>query len=511
MKKTWTTTLFAAGLLMLAGQLLAQSPAELRGLGAITVNVLKAQEDFLASPLMEGRYSSEKGAVLASDYIASMFGVYGIQPAGDAKSYFQNFNLVRYSHPQNEAMEIAFGGNTYMPTPNVDYYIKSRRVLNSFRIDADVVYVGYGVYLPEFCLDNYGKADVKGKVVVLFPYSEEILKSDVFKSKTLTSKQKQDILDNATNEAKRRGAAAVVYVINGSELTNSVPYIGKARNVAEDILALPNDSTSVAPVAFNLSSVFLRGALASVGVSDDKLPAFTAAKAATIKMHIKVKGDVTGGELCKVRNVVGVIPGEDTTRCIVVGAHYDHYGLWGTMLFPGADDNASGTVGVLTMAKAFKESGIKPKVSIVFGLWTCEEKGLWGSTYYSRNPYIAMDKTQLYINYDMIGRSYPKDTLSREVSFFYYEKEPSIKEVTEKTNAELGSILSLRSRPSLGGPGSRSDHGPFSVHGVPFIGWMAAFHEDYHTPNDTPDKIDYKKMQKIVKLGFLNLVRFSTM
>lgn len=307
MKKKSIATLFTIGLLLCGGSLLAQSPAEQRGLDAITVGVLKAQEDFLASPMMEGRYSTEKGAVLASDYIAAMFGVYGIQPAGDARSYFQTFNLVRYSHPQNEAMEIASGGNTYMPTPNVDYYIKSRRVLNSFRIDADAVYAGYGLYLPEFGLDNYGKVDVKGKVVVLFPYGEEILKSDIFKSKTLTPRQKQDILDNATNEAKRRGAAAVVYITNGSEVTNTVPYIGKARNVAEDILALPNDSTSVAPVAFNLSSVFLRNALSSVGVNADKTPAYTAAKAVALKMRIKIKGDVPCGELCKVRNVVGVI------------------------------------------------------------------------------------------------------------------------------------------------------------------------------------------------------------
>ena len=509
MKKR-TTALLALGLLLFGEPLLAQSPAEQRGLDAITVNALKAPLDFLASPLMEGRYSTEKGAVLASDYIASLLGVYGIQPAGDGKTYFQTFNVVRCMHPQNEAMELAFGGNTFMPTPNVDYYIKSRRVLNSFRIDADVVYAGYGLYLPEFGLDSYGKVDVKGKVVVLFPYGEEILKSDIFKSKTLTPRQMQAVMDNASSELKRRGAAAAVYITNGSELTNSVPHMGKARNFLEDIVALPNDSTSVAPIAFNLSNVFLRKALATAGVTADQAPAYAADKAVAIKMHMKVKGDVTGGELCKVRNVVGVIPGEDTTRCIVVGAHYDHLGLWDGALYTGADDNASGTVGVLTMAKALKESGIKPKVSIVFGLWTCEEKGLWGSTYYSRNPYIAMDKTQLYINYDMIGRSYPKDTLSREAYFFYYEKQPSIKEITEKTNAEMGNILSLRSRASLGGPGSRSDHGPFSVHGVPFIGWMAAFHDDYHTPNDTPDKIDYRKLQKVAQLGFLNLVRFST-
>ncbi len=494
---------------LVATTVFAQSPAEQRGLDAITVGVLKSQVDFLAPPFMEGRYSTEKGAVLASDYIASMFGVYGIQPAGDGKTYFQNFNLVRYQHPKNETMEIAVGNTLLMPTPNVDYYIKSRRVLNSFRIDADAVYAGYGLYLPEYGIDSYGRVDVKGKVVVLFPYGDEILKSDNLRMVTLTPKQKQDIMDNAAVEAKRRGAAAVVYVVNESELTNTVPHIGKATSVAEDILALPNDSTSVAPVMFNVSRVFLRNALATLGVSVDKMPSIEAAKAIPTKMRIRVGGDVTG-ELCKVRNVVGVIPGEDTTRCMVVGGHYDHYGLWNGVLFPGADDNASGTVGVLTMAKAYKESGIKPKVSIVFGLWTCEEKGLWGSTYYTRNPYIAMNKTTLYINYDMIGRSYPKDTLSRDASFFYYEKEPSIRTITEKTNAELGNTLNLRARSSLGGPGSRSDHGPFSVHGVPFIGWMAAFHTDYHTPNDTPDKIDYNKMQKIVKLGLLNLIRFST-
>lgn len=485
-----------------------QTAQEKRGLDAISVGVLKAQEDFLASHWMEGRYSTEKGAMLASDYIASMLGVYGVLPAGDGGTYFQSFGLVRYSHPANEEMSISNSGKVLLPTPNVDYYIKTKRVQNSFRIDADAVFAGYGLYLPKYGIDCFGKIDVRNKVLIVKDFGSDIFKMEAFKDRKLDPKEKQAILDNAALEAKRRGAVAIVYYSNGSELTNSIPYIGKARSVAEDNLALPSDSTSTQVIAFALSSVYLRDAMKDYGVDIDRVGDKGLLGAVSTSIRFKMRGDVTG-EVCKVRNVVGMIQGEDTTQTIVVGAHYDHYGLWGTTLYPGADDNASGTVGVLTMAKAFKESGIKPKVNVVFGFWTCEEKGLWGSTYYCRNPFKPMRSTKLYVNYDMIGRSSAKDTLSREATYFYYEKKPMIDSITKQTNDELGGLLSLRARPTLGGLASRSDHGPFSVRGVPFMGWMTAFHDDYHQPTDTPDKIDYKKLQKVVQLGFINILRFG--
>lgn len=484
----------------------SQTPSIERGVAAITVSTLKAQEDFLASGWMEGRYSTEKGAMLASDYIASMLGVYGLTPAGDGNSYFQNFNLIRYAHPSNERMEVVTGSTSIMPTPNIDYYIKTRRVQSSFRIDGEVVYAGFGLFLPQYGIDSYGKMDIKGKVIVVHPLTDAMLKNPLFGKRELSFQEKASILSNTDTEAKRRGAAAVVYVMSESEIANTIPHIGKATNVAEDILGLPSDTLSVQPLAFNLSRVYLRSALSGINV--EAAPSNLNIKATATKVRIRIAGDAAG-EICRVRNVLGVVKGEDTTRCVVVGAHYDHYGLWGSTLFPGADDNASGTVGVLTMAKALKESGIKPKISILFALWTCEEKGLWGSTYYTRNPYIAMANTQMYVNYDMIGRSLPKDTLSREASFFYYDKDTTLKSETLKLNIEMGSPLSLRARPTSGGPGSRSDHGPFSMYKIPFIGWMTAWHTDYHQPSDTPDKIDYIKMQKVVKIGFLNLLRYA--
>lgn len=484
----------------------AQTAAEQRGLDAITIQTLKAQEEFLASPLLEGRYCIDRGAFVASDYIASMLGVLGLQPAGDKQTYFQSFNIFRYFRPSNELMEISSGGKTVMPLANADYYTQTRRVQNSFRIDADAVFAGYGLFLPAYGVDSYGKLDVKGKVVVLYPTTESMLKGAPWDSKNLTPTDKQAILSNALSEAKRRGAAAIVYIKTESEVANNIPKSGKPAGPVEDIIALPHDSTTVAPLEFAVSRAFLREPMAAAGISVDAAPSITA-KPSITKVHFKISGDATC-ETYKVRNVIGVVKGEDTTRCVVVGAHYDHLGLWGSTLYPGADDNASGTVGVLTMAKALKESGIKPKVNVVFGFWTAEEKGLWGSTYYTRNPYIPMASTSMYINYDMIGRSMPKDTLSLEASFFYYQNDTTIKTKALSVNQKLGNPLSLKARPTLGGPGSRSDHGPFSMYKVPFMGWMTAFHTDYHQPTDTPVKIDYVKMQKVVKVGFLNLLSY---
>lgn len=488
--------------------LFAQSGDVQKGLDAITKQVLRSQVDFLASPWMEGRYSTEKGARLASDYLSSMMGVYGLLPAGDNSTYFQTFNLFRYSHPQNETMEIFDSGVTLRPTANADYYIKDRRVASSFDVSGDLLFVGYGLNLPEYGITNYGNTDVRGKVLILYPFNEKMLNAAPFSKVSLSGADKQRIMDNTAAEAKRRGAAAIIYIMSESEVANTSPHIGKPTCVAEDILALPTDSVDNKPISFVLSRTYLRKAFERSNLNIDKPTNLFSAVAVNLKVKVRLKGDVNG-EACQVRNLLGLIPGKDTTQCIIIGGHYDHYGLWDGKLFPGADDNASGTVGVLTLAKAFKESGIKPKVTLIFALWTAEEKGLWGSTYYTRNPYLPMNKTCLYINYDMVGRSAATDSLSRNASVFYYEKDSTLKTVTLQSNSELGNLLSIRTRPTMGGPGGRSDHAPFSLYHVPFIGWMTAFHADYHQPTDTPDKIDYVKMQKVLKVGFVNLVKFQ--
>jgi Zn-dependent M28 family amino/carboxypeptidase len=188
---------------------------------------------------------------------------------------------------------------------------------------------------------------------------------------------------------------------------------------------------------------------------------------------------------------------------IVLGAHYDHLGMHDGYIWNGADDNASGTVGVMTIAKAFMSTGIKPEKTIVFAAWTGEEMGLLGSSYFVQNPIKPLENILININFDMISRDSKSDTLKNKCSMGYLKNYTFLEELTDQNNESYGLGLDLRYWKSEGGRGG-SDHAPFSEKGIPFCFFIAGFTTDYHQPTDEVEKVNFDKMSKIIKLGFLN-------
>lgn len=484
----------------------AQDAATQKGLDAITTSAISAHVGFLASPLLEGRYTSERGAALASEYIATMFTHYGVSPAGDRvngkRGYFQSFDLYRYSAPTNQRMSIESAAGTVVPTPDADYLIANRRLTNGFSLAGEVVYVGYGLCLPELGIDSYGKQDIKGKLVVVLPLTKERLMASPIAAKGLSNEKISSILNNQESELTKRKPAAIIYLRTSTEIAEKRPHRGPVTSSFDDVMGIPAEAYNAPILRVSLSKAMISSALKQSGVEVDA-PLDARFKAVQTRIKISLSGDITATPL-KDRNVLGMVAGEDTTRCIIVGAHYDHHGMFNGVLYPGADDNASGTAGIMMLAKALKESGIKPKVNIIFALWTGEEKGLIGSTYYARNPIFPLDRTGMYVNYDMIGRNAAEDTARLRAHFFFLDKLPRIKEIVEANNAKLGGILRLSNAPTEGG--YWSDHGPFYERNVPFMGWAAGNHPDYHKPTDTADKIDPEKIQRITKLSFLNML-----
>jgi Zn-dependent M28 family amino/carboxypeptidase len=221
-------------------------------------------------------------------------------------------------------------------------------------------------------------------------------------------------------------------------------------------------------------------------------------------------------------NVLGYIEGSDPElkkEAVVIGAHLDHLGRRGDYIFNGADDDGSGSVGVMEIAEAFAKNPVKPKRSVVFALWTGEEKGLLGSRYYVANPFI--EKTAVNLNLDMISRVYDKDRLAmmsrrwgaevgkeilekidvkRYVSFSFDANTPVIGDVIRENNNYVGLHMNIReSEEATGG----SDHAPFGQAKIPWAFWIAAMTEDYHQPSDTVDKVDANLMQRIIRLTYL--------
>ena len=226
----------------------------------------------------------------------------------------------------------------------------------------------------------------------------------------------------------------------------------------------------------------------------------------------KVKTEVVN---CK--NVIGYVEGSDPKlkeELVVVGGHLDHLGKRSGMIFNGADDDGSGCVGVAELAEAFALLKEKPKRTVVFCMWTAEEHGLYGSRYFTEHPLKPIKNIIHYLNYDMIGRNAEdKEENRNSVNCTISAEAPELKDITDRNIDLLNSMgdtpdVRIRVRKNVSGG---TDYTYFSRNDVPVIGFITGFHPDYHQMTDHVDKINFEKMEKIVKLGFLNMYEIANM
>ena len=217
-------------------------------------------------------------------------------------------------------------------------------------------------------------------------------------------------------------------------------------------------------------------------------------------------------------NVIGMLEGSDPElrkETIVFSAHYDHDGASDSAIFPGADDNGSGTVGVVELARAFAGASRRPKRTLLFAVFAAEERGLLGSYYYAAHPLRPLETTRAVINFDMIGRnetpsaqtegliSIDADT-TNELNLIGTINSPDYREVVEAANRRVGLKLNYKwDRDAALNIFQRSDQYPFALHDIPAVWWFTGFHPDYHQSSDTVEKINFVKMEKIVRLAYL--------
>ncbi|HAN79231.1 MAG TPA: hypothetical protein DCQ31_16420, partial [Bacteroidales bacterium] len=203
-------------------------------------------------------------------------------------------------------------------------------------------------------------------------------------------------------------------------------------------------------------------------------------------------------EILNVRNVLGIIRGVDTTKTIVIGAHYDHLGIQNGRTYYGADDNASGTSGMLALAKVWKQSNNKPPCNLVFAAWTGEEIGLFGSEYFVHTLGANTNQILLYINMDMISRSAPEDSLQNQLSIGTRSQDVQLKQITNTGNTLLKQPFQLDLWDVNGYSGS--DYASFTAKNIPVMTFFSGFQTDYHTPRDVYAKVDLKKMTEVLNL-----------
>ncbi len=520
----------------LLGGLSSQAQSVEEAIKTINESSLKAQLNFLASDWMEGRESDTRGAFMAGDYIASMLQVFGIEPCGDMEytfpfagqrgvrpeakpSYFQKFNIIKYKMSDKQSFSLVREVNGARLVKNFDYGIDYNLsgIETDTEIDAPVVFVGYGVKNDSLKYNDFAKVNVRGKIILRFDGYPG------FRDTTSNSYKKLKFSNLWSDKEKWALEAGAIGVINLSTFQNkefgkvhNLPLRYESGEIESDaapekyydkkaVLAIDSLKRSLPAIRTSARLQNELTALINIDIFSFEVDAKNNLQSASKEIsgvRIGLKSGIES-ELVTVRNVLGMIEGVNKNEFIVVGAHYDHLGKYNGYIFNGADDNGSGTVGVLSIARALKATGKKPEKTIIFAAWTAEEKGLLGSEYFVKN-FSGVYRIGLNVNFDMIGRSSVKDTVGNKCGIEYTKIYSGFQELSKKFVNDNGLNLDVKYTGSEK-PSGGSDYAPFAEKEVPVISFAAAMHPDYHQPTDDVAKIEWKKMADIIKLGFLNI------
>jgi hypothetical protein len=501
-----------------------QNPAVERGLQAITEQTIKAQMSFLSSDWMEGREAGEKGEFLAADYIASMLESYGIKPAGDylsgkgsgnssdkiRRSYFQNFILLKTTPGEEQVLKIKSSNDKMVKsvnlTCNVDFTCNIPD--HSEEIEAPVVFAGYGYIDDNIRYSDFKTLDVKGKCIL------KISGFPKFVNDTLRKEKEASLRSGMETRYKSMGiigiiefepAVTVVGRPDKKDFMNMSPAEGAVqRGRPRFHYSIPGLKMSENPVKIEVSARAAGEILNGTGIDlDDYMGKADRNEENTIpdlkNKSIYFRTTVKTSQVA-VRNILGIVEGKNPEKVIVLGAHYDHIGMGNGYIWNGADDNGSGTVGVMTIAKALTATGEKPEHSLIIALWTAEEEGLLGSRYFIRHPVVPITSLKLNMNFDMISR-YMADDEPRKVTMTYTNTFPRFRDITEINLKKYRIDLLVDFQPSNDPPGG-TDHRSFVEAGIPVIRIKPGHRAEYHTPFDDTETINLDIMEKIIKIGF---------
>lgn len=489
----------------------------------ITAEQLRAYLTFIASDELEGRNTPSRGLDIAAKYIASHLTRWGVKPAGDNGTYFQKIAL-RRSFVLKSGCKVEL--NDRILTYGEDYFAAP----SSGSTRAPLVYAGYGWMIKAKEIDPYKEVDPKGKIVVV-NYSPTFGPPHVGRD-ALRGKAGEDYASPAAY-ARRKGAVGMVVLVSGQALNNWKTLANSLENDSfryrvekpqhDQQLPLPtiyvNRTTGEALLAGEKTT----GEAIYQSMVDRKEPASFALNPDK-QLNLLV---TAGAERAGTQNVLALWEGRDPIlkhELVAISAHYDHIGVSNSpsggqdTIYNGADDDGSGTVSLLAMAEAFSNAPKRPKRSVLF-IWHCgEEKGLWGSDYFTEIPTLPLDRFTGLINIDMIGRSKPagdtnprnrnlsaadevyvigKNTISRELG-----------ELTDKVNKGYLRLKLNEKYDRFDDPERiffRSDHYLYGKKGIPFLFYFSGVHEDYHRVSDQVEKIDFTKLESVARTIYLTL------
>jgi hypothetical protein len=490
-----------------------------RGVDTISADQLKNYLTFIASDEMEGRDTPSRGLDTTAKFIAMNLTRWGFKPAGDDGTFFQKIALRRdqldgaRSSAEINGQKFNFGDD-FLPNAV------------GATLTGPLVFAGNGWVIKSKNLDSYQGIDVKGKIVVVLGGG---LPPGLTQAE-IRANQGQALASPASY-AQQHGAKGIMVIPTAATLQNWEQQRQRLAQPARATVEKFQTQTGNAPTSTITMSAKMANALfegekfdaatiISRGTGSDPVSAFDLNSSKTVNITIAVKPDHP-----TTQNVVAVWEGGDTVlknEYVAVGAHYDHIGICapGTAdpICNGADDDGSGTTALLGMAEAISHAKARPKRSVLF-VWHCgEEKGLWGSRYFTDYPTIPLAQIVTQLNIDMIGRSKKDgdtDARNKDLSgpnqIYVIGSRMMSTELGEVTDAVNKSYLNLQFDFRYDDPNDpnrfffRSDHYNYARKGIPIVFFFDGVHEDYHRPGDEPQKIDYVKMQNVARTVYLML------
>ena len=549
------------------------------GFEAITAKDSIAMLTFISSDLLEGRETGTRGFQLGTEYAASLMKMWGLKPAGDMpvrggggmrggpqpaapaeRTYFQEFGLKSVADAQSAVtIDVLKAGALKSRTFQSGLDFQAGFGGADGTISAPVVFVGYGIQEPSIQWDELKGLNLKGKIILML--SEAPGRDDPKSPFNLKKELKDKYFPaggammmgprgggpgrfNKATEIAKLGPAAIIQIQSNGKDFDIYKTLSAPRRVNDErpIINKPRLRLSVAgdtqpamgqggATTLNFTREMANFLLDATGKTIDELKTQieTTYKPASMEIPGTKVTVVSTSKTTLLRgiNVLGMIEGSDPAlknEYFVVGAHFDHLGKWEDYIYNGADDNGSGSVGVLNIAKAIAANPVKPKRTIIFALWTGEEEGLLGSRYYVENPIWPMDKTVGYLNYDMISRPYDDTTIARAKQRYAvpgaedlvkkirnpwfvtlsWTEGTEYADISREMNKYVGLDLAFQGN-ALGTGSGGSDQASFASVKKPFVYYMAAMTADYHQTSDSVEKVSGELIAKISQHGYLTI------
>ena len=470
----------------------AAPPAQDAGAGSAAERV-RADVEFLASDLLEGRDTGSRGYAIAAAYVASEFRAIGLQPGGTDSSWYQQVPFRTASHAAPPQASLQLGRSTIALGP-ADFAVRPSLSKQVRTIDSPLVFVGHGISDPRLGIDDYRGIDARGKIVLVLDGAPDSLDSEIYahldssKQQTAVAKGAIGLIEIA-GSGKRPGSRDVAAF--GRPLVDWVGETGRIMN-----------ASTLLDVNGGISKTVAERLIAAAGREPGKVLSGAGNRKSDGSFDLPARlrlSDTAAWADFTSPNVIGRLPGSDPALAgehVVLMGHLDHLGLKADAkpgedaIYNGALDNAAGIATMLEAARTFARSGERPRRSILFVAVTGEEKGLRGADYLAANPTVPQDSIVGVVNLDMPMLLYP----FTDVIAFGGDHSTVARTIADAALA-MGVSVSADPMPQEA-IFVRSDHYPFVRRGIPSIllmtgyanggeaKWKDFFDKIYHKPND---------------------------